>query len=286
MKGGSERRDWRWTGRALVACRARVATGALAQTQQEPTPPQPDTTTIQEIPAPISGSQPPVVEPPEEPERVRESVSGIPLTTLETDNQLLLYFDPTQTYLTPYVARAFESSIDWHKKRFNWEPWDRTTVLIKDFSDYGNAAARASPNNGVMLDVAPLSQRMETFTPGERFFTLINHELAHVATLDVYNSRDAFWRKWLAGKPMPIQEHPESILYNYLTTPRNNVPRWYAEGSAVFFETWMAGGLGRGQGAYDEMVFRAKIRDRDKLYSPLGLESEGVASDCEVGVDA
>ena len=22
---------------------------------------------------------------------------------------------------------------------FNWEPWDRTTVLLKDFSDYGNA---------------------------------------------------------------------------------------------------------------------------------------------------
>ena len=61
-------------------------------------------------------------------------------------------------------------------------------------------------------------------------------------------SDDAFWRKFLAGKPMPIQEHPESILYNYLTTPRNNVPRWYAEGSAVFFETWMAGGLGRAPG--------------------------------------
>ena len=42
---------------------------------------------------------------------------------------------------------------------------------------------------------------------------------------------------------MPIQEHPELILYNYLATPRNNVPRWYLEGSAVFFETWMAGGL-------------------------------------------
>ena len=57
------------------------------------------------------------------------------------------------------------------------------------------------------------------------------------------------------------------------------------EGSAVFFETWMAGGLGRGQGAYDEMVFRAKVRDNDKLYSPLGLESEGIAVDFQVGVN-
>ncbi len=290
MTGGSARRDRRWIGRAILACLGGVASGALAQTQQDPPPPPPDTTTVQEVPAPVSGPQPPVIEPPpapepDKPERVRESVSGIPLTTIETDNQLLLYFDPTQTYLTPYVARAFENSIDWHKKRFNWTPWDRTTVLIKDFSDYGNAAARASPNNGVMLDVAPLSQRMETFTPGERFFTLINHELAHVATLDVYNRKDAFWRRFFVGKPMPIQEHPESILYNYLTTPRTNVPRWYAEGSAVFFETWMAGGLGRAQGAYDEMVFRAKVRDNDKLYSPLGLESEGIAIDFMIGAN-
>jgi hypothetical protein len=217
MSGGSARRDRRWVRRAAALCLSGVTTGAWAQVQQEPLPPQPPTTTIEEAPAPATGLEPPVAPPePEEktkePEHAPPNAGGIPLSTIETDNQLLLYFDPTQTYLTPYVARAFENAIEWHKKRFEWEPWDRNTVLIKDFSDYGNAAARASPNNGILLDVAPLSQRMETFSPGERFFTLINHELAHVATLDAWNKRDAFWRKWLAGKPMPIQEHPESIL--------------------------------------------------------------------------
>ena len=113
----------------------------------------------------------------------------------------------------------------------------------------------------ILFDVAPLSLSMETFSPGERFFTLDNHELTHVATIDVWNNRDAFWRRFLGGKPMPLQKHPESILYNFLTSPRNLTPRWYMEGSAVFFETWMAGGLGRAQGAYDEMVFRAKVHD-------------------------
>jgi hypothetical protein len=84
---------------------------------------------------------------------------------------------------------------------------------------------------------------------------------------------------------MPIQEHPESIVWNYLATPRVNVPRWYLEGSAVFFETWMSGGLGRAQGGYDEMVWRAKVRDNDRFYSPLGLESEGTAVDFQVGVN-
>ena len=138
----------------------------------------------------------------------------------------------------------------------------------------------------VLLDVAPLSLSMETFSPGERFFTLTNHELAHVAAIDVWNSSDAFWRHFLGGKPIPLQKHPESILYNFLTSPRNLTPRWYMEGSAVFFETWMAGGLGRAQGGYDEMVFRAKVRDHKRFFSPLGLESEGTQTDFQVGANS
>ena len=130
-----------------------------------------------------------------------------------------------------------------------------------------------------------MSLSFETFSPGERFFTLMNHELVHVATMDVWNRTDARRRKFFGGKPMPIQDHPESILYSYLTTPRVSVPRWYLEGSAVFMETWMAGGFGRGQGAYDEMVFRAKVRDGARFYNPVGLESEGTSIDFQVGVN-
>jgi len=264
------------------------ASNAFAQQSPQPAPPQPETTTVTE-PAPKPGT--PESEQPKEPAKdqgpahVPPDASGIDLTTLETKDLVLLYFDPVQTYLTPYVARAFENAINFHKKKFEWQPWDRTTMLLKDFSDYGNAGARASPNNAILLDIAPLSVTMETFTPGERFFTIENHELAHVATMDVWNSRDAFWRRFFHGKVMTVQEHPESILYNFLTTPRVNVPRWYLEGSAVFFETWMSGGLVRAQGGYDEMVFRAKVRDHDRFFSPLGLESEGIAVDFQVGVN-
>jgi hypothetical protein len=209
----------------------------------------------------------------------------IDLSRIDTSDLRLLYFDPSETYLTPYVARAFENSAAFQRKMFDWKPWDRTTVLLKDFADYGNAAARASPNNAILVDIAPLSQEFETFSAGERFFTLMNHEPVHVATMDVWNKTDAGWRDFFHGKPMPLQDHPESILYNYLATPRVNVPRWYLEGSAVFMETWMAGGYGRAQGAYDEMVFRAMVRDNARFYTPLGLESEGNAVDFQVGVN-
>ena len=85
---------------------------------------------------------------------------------------------------------------------------------------------------------------------------------------------------------MPTADHPETILYNYLTNPRVSVPRWYLEGSAVFMETWMSGGLGRAQSGYDEMVFRAMVRDDAHFYDPLGLVAEGTAIDFQVGVNA
>src|SRR3954453_11601270 len=268
--------------------------------QQPPPPPPADTTTVVEKPEDVP--PPPAETPPAEPvtpaptkpnapeqkspEHVPPDASGFHLSTLETKNLSLLYIDPVQTYLTPYLGRAFENALAFHMKQFHWKPWERTTILLKDFSDYGNAAALASPSNMVLLDVAPLSLSMEAFSPGERFFTLTNHELAHVATIDVWNAHDAFWRHFLGGKPMPLQKHPESILYNFLTSPRNLTPRWYMEGSAVFFETWMAGGLGRAQGGYDEMVFRAKVHDKLRFFSPLGLESEGTQVDFQVGANS
>lgn len=296
---------------ALALALAVMSAQAPAQTQsnQPPPPPPENTTTVVEQPEAV----PPVPEDPQPAETVApgpsdptapepdtpgqppeqkslehapQDASGFRLSTLETNNLSLLYIDPFQTYLTPYLARSFENSLIFHKKMFKWEPWDRSTILLKDFSDYGNAAALGSPSNMILFDVAPLSLSMETFSPGERFFTLTNHELAHVASIDVWNKHDAFWRRFLGGKPMPVQKHPESIIYNFLTTPRNLTPRWYMEGSAVFFETWMAGGLGRAQGAYDEMVWRAKIRDNARVFSPLGLESEGTSVDFQVGANS
>ena len=284
--GGSGARPRAFLAATLGAALCGASSVALAQAQQKPPPPPPDTTTVEEpVAKPETPAPPPPPSTDQGPAHVPPDASGIDLSELDTSDLRLLYFDPAQTYLTPYIGRAFTNSLNFHKKMFRWTPWERTTVLLKDFGDYGNAAARSTPNNAVLLDVAPLSQTMETFSPGERFFTLDNHELAHVATMDVWNRKDAFWRRFLHGKPMPVQEHPESILWNYLTAPRTDAPRWQLEGSAVFFETWMAGGLGRGQGAYDEMVWRAKVRDHDHFYSPLGLESEGTQVDFQVGVN-
>lgn len=216
----------------------------------------------------------------------RPMAASFEMDKIETPEMRLLYFDPTETYLTPHILRSFRNSIDFQKRMFGWWPWEKTTVLLKDFTDYGNASAGSSPRNVVVIDIAPTRRAFETFTSAERMYTYMNHELVHVSTTDVWNRRDAFWRKFFHGKPVPQQEHPETILYNFLASPRLNAPRWLLEGSAVFYETWMGGGIGRAQGAYDEMVFRAMVRDGAYFYTPLGLASEGQEVDFQVVANA
>ena len=208
------------------------------------------------------------------------------MDVLETDDLRLIYFDPLQTYLVPHVARSFHNSLAFQRYILGWTPWEKTSVMLTDFSDHGNAAAGVVPSNSVQLDIAPLSRIFETFSASERVYMTMNHELVHVGTMDGWNEQDQRWRRFFLGKPTPEQVHPESILYFYLTTPRVVSPRWYTEGSAVFMETWMAGGIGRAQGAYDEMVFRSMVRDDAHFYSNLGLVSEGTMVDFQVGVNA
>jgi hypothetical protein len=48
----------------------------------------------------------------------------------------------------------------------------------------------------------------------------------------------------------------------------------------------MAGGMGRAQGAWDEMVFRSMVKDGSHFYDPLGLVSEGTKIDFQVEVNS
>ena len=137
-----------------------------------------------------------------------------------------------------------------------------------------------------MRQIAPLGFAFETLAGNERMNTIMNHELVHMATMDQAAGPTGCSGASSAARCMPIAAQPESILYFFLTTPRVAAPRWYHEGIAVFVDTWMAGGIGRAQGGYDEMVFRAMVRDNAPFYDPLGLVSEGTKVDFQVEVNS
>ena len=211
--------------------------------------------------------------------------SGLGLSYVQTKDLDLIYFGSLK-YLVPHAVRTFTNSLAFQRKTFGWEPSEPTIVLLKDLSDYGAAVTNTLPRDRVVIDVAPISHAFETFPASERLYTLMNHELVHAVQGDMATAQDRRWREFFGGKVRVETANPESLLYSYLTSPRNAVPRWWAEGGAVFMETWMDGGIGRAQGGYDEMVFRAMVRDDATFYDPLGLASRGVQTSFQITADA
>jgi len=205
---------------------------------------------------------------------------------IETDELRLIYVDPLTTYLAPHVARCFINSMAFERSLFGYTPSQKVTVLINDFSDEGNAGAGTVPRNFLAVETSPITTAYETVSPNERFNWLMNHELVHIATVDGADKNDRRARGFFGGKVAQNNDDPESIFYWHLTTPRAATPSWYMEGLAVFIETWMAGGQGRAQGPYDEMVFRSMVRDGSRFYDPLGLVAEGIKIDFQVTVNS
>lgn len=208
------------------------------------------------------------------------------LSYIDTPDVKLIWPKPVLDYLVPHALGTFRQSLEAQKRHFGWVPSDRIGLVLNDFSDYGNASATPLPRNTLRIDIEPSSNAFETNPSSERMYSTMNHELVHIATTDLANAQDRRWRRLFRGKVGAQSQHPESLLYSYLTVPRFTVPRWYLEGSAVFMETWMDGGFGRAQGGYDEMVFRAMVRDDAWFYDPLGLASRGTRVDFQVGANA
>jgi WD40-like Beta Propeller Repeat len=204
------------------------------------------------------------------------------LTEERTPGLRLLYIDGSEAFLVPHTTRTALNSLGFQKKLFGFDPHEDVTVLLVDLSDKGNAGASTVPNDLVTVQIAPIAYIFETIATNERMNTLMNHELVHIATMDQSAGRDRTFRRLFRGKVLPVAEQPESILYFYLTAPRVAAPRWFHEGIAVFVDTWMAGGLGRAQSGYDEMVFRSMVKDDAPFYDPLGLVSEGTKVDFQL----
>jgi hypothetical protein len=206
-----------------------------------------------------------------------EEPNELGMWQVDTPYARFIYFNQLG-FLAPHAIQTFKNSYDWQRARFRWTPSEPVTVLLMDSSDYGNAGAVASPHSRVTFQVSPPSHAFETNSADERFYSTMNHEMVHIAQGDVASSEDRLWRGLFLGKVSPNASNPETILYNYLTVPRFDVPRWYVEGVAVFMETWMSGGVGRAQGGFDEMNFRAMVRDGVPFFDPLGVVSKGVRS--------
>ena len=154
------------------------------------------------------------------------SPSGAQLSVLETEDLRMIYLDGPTSLLVPHIARCFENSMATQRRLFDYEPSEKVTVILTDFSDYGNAGAGAVPRNGLMVSIAPMNFAYETYPSNERMNTLMNHELVHIVNYDRPAGMERFWRSLFLGKVAVTDEHPETIFYSWLTAPRAAAPRW------------------------------------------------------------
>ncbi len=201
------------------------------------------------------------------------------LKMMETDDMRMISYDFGHNYILPHAAKCFHNTLRFHEQLFDYQATEKVTVLVQDFGDYGNAGATAIPFNFITMGLSPFSYTFETSPSSERVFSMMNHELVHVVALDDAARSDRFWQKVFIGKVNPTKDHPLSMIYSYMTSPRMYSPRWYHEGIAAYMETWMNGGIGLAMGSFDEMVFRTLVHENAHIYSAQGLESEGVTTD-------
>ena len=275
---------------ALAALLLGSATGALAQEQTDPPPPQPDTTTVEEpiAEADAPPAEPPAEEPaPKEPKHVPPDASGIDLSTLETKQLLAALFRPG-----PDLSDALHRAGVRECARFP----QAQVQLDAVGPDHGAAQGlrrlwqRRRALDARTMRCCSTSRRcrstMETFTPGERFFTMTNHELAHVATMDVWNKRDAFWRRLPARQ---ADADPGASGIDPLQLPRDAaeqcaalVPRRRRRSSSK--PGWRAG-LAAARAAMTRWCSAPRSATATNSIRRSAWKAEGTAIDFQVGVN-
>ncbi|MAU64030.1 MAG: hypothetical protein CMC38_06805 [Flavobacteriaceae bacterium] len=198
---------------------------------------------------------------------------------IETKDFDVVSLNPQFNFVLKHAIRCSHNALDFHKDLFDYDPKEKIFVMFQDFGDYGNGGATSLPKNLIFTCISPLNYSFESSIAGERVFSIMNHELVHIAALDNASKSDLFYQKLFNGKVKSSNDHPISIFYSYLTSPRYYSPRWLHEGIAVFVETWMDGGKGNALGNYDEMFFRTRVLENSRIYSAQGLASAGTSAD-------
>ena len=207
----------------------------------------------------------------------------------KTDEATLVFFDKNLSRYIPHMIRMYQNGKALHQQIWTsdsiYQP-EAPLLLLTDWEDDGNGGASPLPRSFIQIGMAPLNMSYYINPSGERYSQLFKHEYTHIVMTDKYNRRDLNWRRFFGTKVDTDKSQPISALWSYLSVPRWYSPRWYHEGIACFMETWLGGGVGRALGGYDEMYFRSIIDGGDKLYSVVGLETEGSTMDFQVGANA
>ncbi len=135
----------------------------------------------------------------------------------------------------------------------DWEPDNKTDIILTDEFDVSNGYATPFPTNrtGIFLSGPDSVNSIEDNS--DWLETVIKHEYLHILHLDKAIGAASVMRK-IFGRA--------AYIFPFFTAfPNAYQPSWLIEGLATYVETDKERGVGRGQSSYFDMLMRMEVKD-------------------------
>ncbi|MBI5047554.1 MAG: PD40 domain-containing protein [Deltaproteobacteria bacterium] len=142
---------------------------------------------------------------------------------------------------------------------FNWEPMEKTQMVLIDNSDFTNGWAKVLPYNTIYIQVVPPLVDMTIGEYEDWLKILIIHEYSYILTTDPAMGYSKIMRR-IFGKPLPGGDPFSFLMFIAAGPPNVFLPRWWHEGIATWSETEHTK-VGRGKSTYYEMIIRMAVAD-------------------------
>jgi len=176
--------------------------------------------------------------------------------TIESANFYIHYADGYEL-LAQKTANSAEKAHTLLSPQLNWQPLDKTHLVLSDETDTANGYATPINFNRSVLFVAPpdSTNGLEDFD--DWLETLIIHEYTHILHLDKVNGAADYTRTVLGRQ--------------FLLFPNVYQPGWFTEGLATYHETSKQKGIGRGQSSLFKMMMRSEVENGIKPANQVNL---------------
>lgn len=176
--------------------------------------------------------------------------------TLETPNFRINYQE-AQLPFAQRVATIAETVYARLTVEFDWTPTSKIEVVVSDSFDGSNGGATVLPYNRffIFMNGAVEGELLDNAPWIEQVFT---HELIHILHLDQAE-----------GLPEGLRHVFGRMFFNF---PQIFSPAWISEGIAVYGETDIQKGFGRGQSALYEAMMRAELQNGFRTYTQMSYQ--------------
>jgi len=177
------------------------------------------------------------------------------------------------TFLQKSQENYLKLNLCYLNATFNYIPLKKIYLINNNYSKTINSTS--SPFNTIVF--SPYNYRKainNTLSPIRNLNSILNYQTTQICIIDKAAKKDILRRKIFLGKVEYSSENPLTLLYNYLTTPRNLSPDWYKEGIGIYNNDIINNDTSNTFSLYTEMVFRTKLKEDSYFLRPVGFPQE------------